>query len=267
MPNDSERFAEPPIQGPVVVDHATGATSQAEILPPFEFAQQNARLAGVGLMSAGLAHDLGNLMQIVEAGLRTMERRFGDGVGPDVRILSQDVRGAALRASALTRRILDYSRGVADEVDLIDVGAVILQMRVLIGWVAGPAVRVALEVDPRLPRVRCAPAELESAVINLVVNARHAMPAGGALTLSVCAHGQDLMLRVADTGCGMSATAVRHACEPFFTTRPCSGGSGLGLAMVAMFVRAQGGTVGVDSIPGRGTAIVLTLRGGECPKA
>ncbi|THD51214.1 ATP-binding protein [Phenylobacterium sp.] len=261
MPNNTERAADPTIRGAFVIDRVTGATTRGVILPPLDSAGQDARLAGVGLMSAGLAHDLGNLMQIIDAGLRSMERRFGDTVSPDVRVLSQEVRGAAQRAAALTRRILNHSRGDASEVDLVDVGDAILQMRALIGWAAGPAVRVVLEVEPHLPPTRCALAELESAVINLVVNARHAMLAGGALTVSVCRHGQEVMLRVADTGCGMSPAAVRHACEPFFTTRPRSGGSGLGLATVGMFIRAQGGTMEVDSTPGRGTAIVLTFCG------
>jgi signal transduction histidine kinase len=256
-----ETAADSPGQGATVVDCATGVASQCVILPPLDAAGQSRRLASVGLMSTGIAHDLGNLMQIIEAGMRGIERRFDKTTSPELRLLSREVRGAAARACALSRRILDHSRGAADEVESIDIGAVVAELRALIGWAAGPAIRVVLQVEPRLPKVRCAPAELETAVINLVVNARHAMPDGGALTLSIRGHGKTVMLRVADTGCGMSAATARHACEPFASGRTRSGGSGLGLAIVRAFVEGLGGSIAVDSTLGRGTAIILIFPG------
>jgi len=245
----------------VVFDRAAGTTSHGVIIAPVDPAGQNARLVSAGLMSAGMAHDLGNLMQIIDAGIRGMERRFDHTTSPELLFLGGQVRGAASRAAALTRRMLDHTRGVEDSAEPVDIGAVISQMRALIGWAAGPYVRLVMEIEPSLPLTQCAPTDLELAVINLVVNARHAMPDGGALTLSVCRHGGDVMLRVADTGCGMSPEAARRACEPFYTSRPRAGGSGLGLAIVSTFIRAVGGAIHVDSTPGRGAAIMLIFPG------
>jgi signal transduction histidine kinase len=263
MTNETGMRDNSPLVEAVVFDHAAGTTSHGVVLAPIDTAGQNARLTSAGLMSAGIAHDLGNLMQIIEAGMRGMERRFGHETSPELRFLGQEVRGAAARASVLTRRMLDYARDGGEPAAEVDVGAVVAQMRALIGWAAGPSVQVIVEIESGLPATPCVRSDLESAIINLVINARQAMPEGGALTLSVCGHGGDVMLRVVDTGCGMSPEAVRRACEPFVTSRSESGGCGLGLAIVSAFVRSVRGAIRIESAVGRGTAIMLLFRAAE----
>ena len=238
---------------------ATNTAIEGVILAPLDRSEQRARLAELGLVATEIAHDLGNLMQIIESGLRSMERRFDEKTSPDLKYVTGEVSAAVTRASLLTRKILETARGASAAVEAIDVGALITDLRVLIGWAAGSDVEVKLDVEPCLPRVFCKPASLESAVMNLVVNARHAMPSGGSLKLSVLGQGKTIVLRVTDTGCGMSAAAARRACEPFISTRTNNGGTGLGLAIVTEFVQALGGSISVESELGRGTAIALTF--------
>ncbi|MEI9989871.1 MAG: ATP-binding protein [Rhizomicrobium sp.] len=134
-----------------------------------------------------------------------------------------------------------------------------------IRWMAGDAIRVELDLDGDLPPVFCDVREFENAVLNLVVNAREAMPEGGELCIAASRGGLEddaiVILRVTDTGRGMSPETAKRAFQPRFTTKAIGRGNGLGLAMVADFVRRVGGSAQIESTPRQGTSIVLRIPG------
>ncbi len=241
------------------VDIETGRQLDAVLLPAWEAPGHQDRLATIGLMSAGIAHDLGNLIQVIDSGLRCVERHFDANSPPELQALVGEIRGAAARAGALTSRVLDHACGAAQPPQATDLGAHLLQMRPMLGWAAGPMVRLSLDVQSEVSAVRCIRSGLESAVINLVVNARHAMPEGGDLVVALRQCGEAVLLLVADSGCGMSAEAARRACEPFVSSRKGKGGSGLGLAIVRAFMEEVGGAMTFESALGQGTSVLLSF--------
>ena len=227
-------------------------------------APETIRLAELGLMSAGIAHDLGNLLQIVASGLNQLERRFDSQTSPEIRQATHDVISVARRATSLTRRILDRSRHDEAQVERLDLAVAIEAIRPLIGWAAGPEVKLEFDLDPEAPKVRCDPRRFEDALINLAMNAGQAMPSGGRLTISLAsappASDRPMaILSVKDTGVGVTPDVAERMFQPFLSGKPRGCGTGLGLAIVAGFVRGLEGRVDVESRPGLGTAIVLRL--------
>ncbi len=190
-------------------------------------------------------------------------RDLDQSADPRTRAAVHGLEAATERAAILARRILRYPRMADDHEKLTHIDQVLAGIQDLITWAAGPAIKVELACRRDAPPILCNPRELENAVLNLVINARTAMPGGGRVV--VACYGEDAaprgagtaVLRIADTGCGMSEESSRHMFEPFFTTRPPGVGGGLGLAIVADFVRRAGGTVRVESAVGSGTAITL----------
>jgi signal transduction histidine kinase len=169
--------------------------------------------------------------------------------------------------------MLDVSRSDARKDEVTSLAATLTGIADLIRLTAGPSVTVDFEIGASLPLVLCSARELENVILNLVINARDAMPAGGLLSLTVlpeyphrdvcsaCTAETAAVLRVRDTGSGMSPDVAARAFDPFFTTKPMGNGSGLGLAMVADFARRSGGVAEFDSAVGQGTTISLRLPG------
>ena len=221
------------------------------------------RLAALGTMTAGVAHDLGNFLQIITSGLVLIDRNLRQDTGADLQPLFEGALAAVDRAAALRLRILQQARAENPEVSVFDLGAAATGMQTLFKLVAGPRVDVQVIGTPGVVRVACDPQALENAIINLVANARDAMPEGGRLTVEVARAENPTAaraeIRVSDTGFGMSPETLAKARTPFFTTKPEGRGTGLGLPLVCDFARRCGGAMTIESAPGDGTCVTLRL--------
>jgi signal transduction histidine kinase len=236
--------------------------------------QASYRLASLGLTSAGLAHDMGNLLQVVASALSLIDRSFARAEPANVRELCENARIAVSRMVALRGQILSLARVGPTLLQRVDPAAVISSLRGLIELTLGPGICLDIECASGAPGVICDPQEFENAILNLVVNARDAMPSGGRLRLILDYHEQPwlvgeavvttpprLVLRVGDTGCGMPPEILDRVFEPFFSTKPADRGTGLGLPMVAEFARRAHGSVEIESRLGKGTTVILNLPG------
>ena len=219
------------------------------------------KLEALGQMAGGIAHDVNNVLQIVESAARLMERRPDDAAFREMSIKS--ILDAAARASSLTRQLLAFSRRRAIETKTVAPSLEAPKWRDLMKRSVREDVQVDLEIPAGIWPVLCDPNSLEVALINLAVNARDAMPDGGTLSLrarNVSAASADFVeIEVADTGCGIDAEVLPRVFEPFFTTKPNGLGTGLGLSQVYGFATQSGGSVAIESEPGRGTRIALRL--------
>jgi PAS domain S-box-containing protein len=248
--------------------------------------RQAQKMEAVGQLTGGIAHDFNNMLQGVAGGLDMARRRTVEGRAAEALRFLDLARQSVSRAAGLTRRLLAFARRQRLEPKPVDADALVAGMADLIRRTVGPAVRLELRLRDGRARVLCDPGELESALLNLCINARDAMPDGGQLTIgtedvrlsaSDASGLEGLVLRnyveisVADTGRGMPAEVVERAFEPFFTTKPLGHGTGLGLSQVYGFVRQSGGMVRLESAPGRGTTVRICLpqreQGGAWPRA
>jgi signal transduction histidine kinase/CheY-like chemotaxis protein len=216
------------------------------------------RLESVGQLTGGIAHDFNNLLTIIQGNLQVLGER------PEVQGPAQDLVGsatrAAKRAGELTSKLLAFSRRQVLQPARVDPGTMLRSLADMLERTLDQRVRIALDVAPACPPVFADPAQLESALLNIAINARDAMPEGG--TLSFGAHpvdGGTVALAVHDSGSGMSDEVRERAFEPFFTTKAKGRGTGLGLSTVYGFVKQSKGTVTLDSAPGRGTTVTLRL--------
>lgn len=210
------------------------------------------------LRIATAAHDFGNLLQVAGSALRQIERALDPGVDRHLLHLSRAASSAVERAGALGRMLVDQTADV-EPAGPISVVRALRAIHPLIVLAAGSTVEVGFEIFEDVPLVACEIHEFENAVINLVTNARNAMPDGGSILLSLAGRGDTAVLSVRDNGPGMSAVTLAFVFTPFFTTRRSAGGRGLGLATVRQFADRNGGWVEIDSTPGRGTIITLGL--------
>jgi signal transduction histidine kinase len=221
------------------------------------------RLAAIGLMTAGVVHDVGNLMQIIKSGARLAARKLDCGAGAEALEAIARLSQAADRASALGRTLLDRAASRGMDTHAIDLAAALAGMAQSLSWAVGPSVQLEIVV-PGLPlTIVCDRDALEDALVNLALNARDAMPGGGKAWISarpILIHGAPVVeIRVCDTGVGMSREVAARAFDPFFSTKITGGGSGLGLASVAAFVRTLDGEATIESEPGKGCAIVMKI--------
>jgi PAS domain S-box-containing protein len=244
------------------------------------------RLEGLGQLAGGIAHDFNNLLAVISSYASFVHQEVASEVGSAVasaaatgkwRKVSQDLdelEDAADRAAALTRQLLAYSRTQQAEPRVLDPNEVIDGLADLLGRTLGGRIELLLDLDPGLGRVLADHGQLEQVLVNLVVNARDAMPDGGRLTIRTadtkvddpdlagvsCGRpGRFARLDVRDTGGGMPPGVVSRLFEPFFTTKPSGQGAGLGLATVHGIIRRAGGRVEVSSAPGRGTTMTVLL--------
>jgi PAS domain S-box-containing protein len=216
---------------------------------------QAQKMEAVGQLTGGIAHDFNNLLTAITGNLELVTLR-----NPDADPLLADALAAARRAGELVGRLLAFSRRRESSPETVNVCDALDRMGGLLSRTLGAAVVLEVEVsDPDL-HVRVDPVEFESALLNLALNARDAMPDGGFLRLTADRPGGDRgRIRVADTGAGIEESALAHVLEPFFSTKPTGSGSGLGLSMVDGFVRHSGGSLAIDSAPGRGTRVDLVF--------
>jgi PAS domain S-box-containing protein len=237
-----------------------------------EMLRQSQKLEGIGRLAGGVAHDFNNILGVILGYGELMRRQVGDGHPARPRL--EQVIGAAHRAADLTRQILAFSRKQVMQPRLLDLGAVVGNMRSMFERVVGEDLEIVVLSAESLGAVRADPTQIEQVIMNLVVNARDAMPNGGRLTIETrdvdldgtyaAAHppalpGHFVMLAVSDTGIGMDAETQRQIFEPFFTTKPPGEGTGLGLATVYGIVKQMGGYIWVYSEVGRGACFKVYL--------
>jgi signal transduction histidine kinase len=214
--------------------------------------------------AAGVVHDLGNLIQIAASAVNIISRSSRACPDSALEPVLARARTALERASALVRQTnvrTDPAFAVRPTQELQSVTSSVDEIRALISSICEPDISLSIDVPADLPPVRCHRIELQSAVLNLVTNARGAMPDGGSIVIVArgVADDQLVELSVADNGVGMSRETLLRAFNPYFTTRADGRGTGLGLAMVQRFAQEAGGRVELASTPGAGTTVTLRL--------
>ncbi len=253
----------------------TEQKANAEALVAAEEAlRQSQKMEAVGQLTGGIAHDFNNLLTGIIGSLDMMKRRSAEGRVADVERYAAAATTSANRAAALTQRLLAFSRRQALDPRPVDANELVRGVEDLIRRSIGESIELQLIAEPELWWTRCDHNQLESAVLNLVINARDAMPDGGRLVIEtrnsvvdgsrgadneIVAAGEYVTLSVTDTGFGMSPDIVAKAFEPFFTTKPLGQGTGLGLSMIYGFARQSGGFVEIDSKEGIGTTVRINL--------
>jgi PAS domain S-box-containing protein len=233
---------------------------------------QSQKLEAVGQLAAGVAHDFNNLLNVI-TGYSELLLRSLPAKGTD-RDRTEQVRRAAERGAGLTRQLLAFSRRQVLEPRVLDLNAALADVQSMLTRLIGEDIKIVTSFHPGLGRVFADPGQMEQVLVNLVVNARDAMPEGGSLVLEtsnldldeayVRTHpgartGAHVRLAVSDTGHGMDAATASRVFEPFFTTKPRGKGTGLGLATVHGIVQQSGGHVDVYSEPGHGTTFKIYL--------
>jgi signal transduction histidine kinase/CheY-like chemotaxis protein len=226
------------------------------------------KLESVGYMIGGLAHDLRNVLNTLGMGFHLLKVREGDEVMQHV---ADSGRRALDQGDALIRSLLNFMRRGETQAELITPGSWLSDQEGLLRYAAGEGVQITLRVEDDVWPVAVERSGLSSALLNLTVNARDAMPSGGGLTLQVAnlprgaarpaalPDGDFVAFSVLDTGSGMSPEVLARAMEPLFSTKGLSQGTGLGLHMVDAFARTSGGHVQLTSSPGAGTRVDLYL--------
>lgn len=230
------------------------------------------RLESLGQLTGGVAHDFNNLLMVITGNLQMLEDLTAGC--PEALELSRQAASAAERGAMLTRKLLAFARKQTLNPRPFDLNHLVREVRELVQRTLGENITVRAVLDASLPVLLADPAQVETALVNLALNARDAMPNGGQLTLETrrvtmdedlaaadpeLKPGEYAMLGVTDSGAGMAPEVAQRAFEPFFTTKGAGQGSGLGLSMVYGFARQSGGTVNIYSEPGHGTSVKLYL--------
>lgn len=219
---------------------------------------QAQKLEAIGTLAGGVAHDFNNLLVAILANLDLAKSAAPPGTAAHNAL--SDAHTAGLRARDLVRQILAFSRRTEAKKRAFDFGLLAEETIRLLRVSAPPAVALRLELAPALPLVMADPSQLQQVLINLGTNAFHAMEGtGGELLLSARAEAGQLVISLRDQGTGIAPEHLARIFDPFFTTKPVGKGSGLGLSVAHGIIIDHGGTIDVESAPGRGTTFVLRL--------
>ena len=236
--------------------------------------RQSQKMEAVGQLTGGIAHDFNNLLTGVIGSLDMMQRQISKGETSKIERYATTAITAANRAAALTHRLLAFSRRQPLHPKPVSSNRLITGMEELLRRTIGESISLEIVTAGGLWQTLCDPHQLESAILNLAINARDAMPDGGALTIETCntrldseyaakqrdvRPGQYVCICVTDTGSGMSKDTIEKAFEPFFTTKPIGQGTGLGLSMIYGFTRQSEGYARIYSELGQGSTIKLYL--------
>lgn len=239
-----------------------------------EALRQAQKMEAVGQLTGGIAHDFNNLLQGIMGNLQLLKKRLAQGVSHDLEMYVTRALASTSRAAGLTHRLLAFSRRQPLDPQPVKTNPLVVSMRDLLRQTIGEEVDLVLELEPDLWTTVCDENQLESAILNLAINARDAMPDGGQLTIETrnvelnqvyasglhgVTPGKYVCISVCDTGTGMSAQTLAHAFEPFFTTKAVGQGSGLGLSMIYGFTRQSEGHARIFSEYGQGTTVKMYL--------
>ena len=263
----------------VVQVHEAPVEPVAIVAPSGQRSLQSQKMEAIGQLTGGLAHDFNNLLTIILGNLQLIEEKVK---GDDLisRRLNESI-DAASKGSELTRQLLGIARRKTAETRNADVGGIITGMQALLSRSLGDEIEMSVNCAAHLPPVSIDPSQLESAILNLSINSRDAMPRGGRLTIeakvvqlgaaqllnaSGIEPGAFVEIKVADTGDGIPPEVLDKVFQPFFTTKEDGKGSGLGLSMVDGFVKQYHGFVEVESTVGQGTSISMYLPCQASPK-
>lgn len=230
---------------------------------------QAQRMEALGQLAGGIAHDFNNVLHAVAGGLNLILRKAADP--EEVRKLANMAIGASERGAAITGRLLSFARRGELQPSAIAPRPLLEGLREILAPTLGAGIAINLEVADDAPLLLADKAQLETVLINLAINARDAMPAGGELTIRAVADmahkgesesaglrpGSYLRIELRDDGAGMDQATLKRASEPFFTTKPSGQGTGLGLAMARGFAEQSGGAFSISSKIGRGTTVTL----------
>jgi signal transduction histidine kinase/CheY-like chemotaxis protein len=251
--------------------HEALLSSQAQL-------SQSQKMEAVGQLTGGIAHDFNNMLQAIGSSLGLLERRIAQGRIDDLGRYIATMRQAADKAGALTHRLLAFSRRQTLQPSLIEPDRLVKGLKELLDRTLGSGIELQLKLNDGRWNALCDPNQLETALLNLAINSRDAMPEGGTLTIVTADRtltdvdlrepdeaipGDYVEIVVRDTGTGIDAKTLPHVFEPFFTTKPSGQGTGLGLSQVYGFVKQSGGFVRIESPAGGGTAVSLYLPGRE----
>lgn len=226
------------------------------------------KLEALGRLTGGIAHDFNNILGGIGGAIEVVAERLDNGRLDGTRRLLDAASGAVKRAAGLTHRLLAYARQQALSLSDVDANALVRELDLLLRPLIGEQVTLDLQMQDGLWRTLSDASQLESAVLNLAINARDAMPTGGMMTIRTrnveradIGRGRRdyVVITVSDTGTGMSQSVVEKAFDPFFTTKAIGQGTGLGLSMVDGFARQTGGRAIIESSPGAGTSVSLWL--------
>lgn len=241
--------------------------------------RQSQKMEAVGRLAGGVAHDFNNLLTVINSSAALLEDELSD---PDSRDSARMISEAGQRAAQLTRQLLAYSRRQVMELRELDLNTLVSTTLALLGRVIGKDVTLSFTPGEALWTTRGDPGQIEQVLMNLAINARDAMPAGGVLEVRTenaeieglseldgtqVVPGSYVVLSVRDTGVGMSRETLEHIFEPFFTTKSVGKGTGLGLATVHGIVRQSGGHIWVDSALGVGSTFHLAFPRVTAPAA
>ncbi|HWE44767.1 MAG TPA: response regulator [Caulobacteraceae bacterium] len=231
----------------------------------------------IGQLTGGIAHDFNNLLMAMLGSLELLKKRIPDDPRA-IRLLDNATKGAQ-RGAALTQRLLAFARRQELKPEAVRVSDLVLNMGELLKGSLGPTITIVQHLPDDLGPVMVDANQFELALLNLALNARDAMPDGGAITISAAVEevyagaadnlppGQYIRLSVTDTGSGMDAATLARAVEPFFTTKGTGKGTGLGLSMVQGLAAQSGGGLRIQSRPGQGTRVDVLLPRAEEPAA
>jgi PAS domain S-box-containing protein len=287
LPDGSERFYDFSMKpardetGVIVslIAEARDITEQRAVEDALRQAQ---KMEAVGQLTGGLAHDFNNLLAGIVGALELLQARLAQGRSDGIERYANAAMSSAQRAAALTHRLLAFARRQPLDPKAVDVNALLASVADLLDRTLGPSINTEFVTEGGLWRTLCDPNQLESAILNLAINSRDAMPDGGRLVVATAnasldlaqaasvgavAAGDYVTIAVSDTGTGMAPNVISRAFDPFFTTKPLGQGTGLGLSMVYGFAKQSGGHVTIRSEEGSGTTVTLYLPRHEGPVA
>lgn len=263
---------DPPYSIAFVSDLSSRKLTEQSLALSQEQLRQSQKMEAVGQLAGGVAHDFNNLLSVIigYSELALIDLDLGEPVGDHL----QEIVKAGGRAAELTRQLLMFSRQQVLEPKVVDINVVLADMEKMLQRILGEDVEFVSNLQAGVGRVRIDPGSLEQVIMNLVVNARDAMPTGGRLTIETAnislssdysaSHlgaktGAHVLLAVSDTGLGMEKETQTRIFEPFFSTKEVGRGTGLGLSTVFGIVQASAGSIWVESEPGRGTSFKIYL--------
>jgi putative addiction module CopG family antidote len=246
---------------------------EAALATAQEALRQSQKMEAVGQLTGGLAHDFNNLLTIIAGSLEVLGARVAQGRVSELGRYLEAAQGSVRRAAALTHRLLAFSRRQPLDPRPTDVGRLVAELEDLLRRTVGPEITLEVAAAAPLWSTLVDPNQLENALLNLCINARDAMPAGGRLSIAMAnlaidpararawdmAPGDYVEIGVTDTGIGMTEEVAARAFDPFFTTKPAGQGTGLGLSMIYGFARQSGGQARIESQPGLGTTVRLHM--------